>query len=504
MTFSMPSSSFPAPRGSSSQAGLRQRRTLLLAAVALLVTGCAITEPATQPGLTMPPGWSEPVPAVAMQPGAGWWRSFSSRQLESLIDEALAGSPDFRIAAERVRQAEIQLRTAGASLLPFARVGGDTDWRRTDPARGRAIDSESSGASLAISYEVDLWGRLAAGVAGAGASLAATRHDFEAVRLTLVAGVANTYFQLLTTRTRLDIARDNLAIAERVFNIVEARYRNGAASALDVSRQRGTVLAQRAALLPLENQERQTLTALAVLLGRVPQDFGVNGETLAALAIPEVAPGLPADLLVRRPDLASAEAQLAGADADVAAARAALLPSVQLSGSAGLASTALLSLANPSNSVALTARLAQPLFDGGRLRGDVEAARSRRREFVENYRAAIFTALKEVEDALGNVDRNRRQEDTQQLIRDEAARALRLAELRYREGADDLLAVLDAQRTLFQAQDQLAQLRFARLSAALDLFKALGGGWEHFGPTASGNGENIRHVSGIRRDDAGD
>jgi len=495
MTFSMHSSSFPVPRGSSSRSGVRRRRTLLVAAVALLVAGCAITEPATRPALAMPASWSEPVPATAMQAGAGWWRGFSSRQLEGLIAEAFAGSPDFRIAAERVRQAEIRLRTAGASLLPFATVGGDTDWRRTEPARGRAIDSESSGASLAVSYEVDLWGRLAAGVAGADASLAATRHDFEALRLTLVAGVASTYFQLLTTRARIDIARDNLAIAERVFDIAEARYRNGAASALDVSRQRGTVLAQRAALLPLENQARQTLTALAVLLGRVPQDFGVNGETLATLAIPEVAPGLPADLLVRRPDLASAEAQLAGADADVAAARAALLPAVQLSGSAGLASTALLSLANPSNSVALSASLAKTLFDGGRLRGDVEAARSRRREFVENYRAAIFSALKEVEDALGNADRNRREENTQQLIRDEAARTLRLAELRYREGADDLLAVLDAQRTLFQAQDRLAQLRFARLAAALDLFKALGGGWEHSGPAASGNDENIRHVS---------
>ena len=469
-------------RRTASRRRLPRSCTPLAAVVALFVAGCAITEPATKPDLGMPVGWTETVPAAAALPDSAWWRDFASLRLDALIDEALAGSPDFRIAAERVRQAEIQLQAAGASLLPFATAGADTDWRRSDPGSGsRAIESESTGASLAISYEVDLWGRLAAGVQGADADLAATRHDFETVRLTLTAGVATTYFQLLATRARIDIARENLAIAERVFEIVEARYRNGVVSALDVSRQRSTVLAQRAALLPLETAERQTLAALAVLLGRAPQGFAPGGEPLAALAIPEVAPGLPAEILVRRPDLASAEARLAAADADVAAARAALLPSIQLSGSAGVASAALLSLANPSNTVALTASLAQTLFDGGRLRGEVESARSRRVELVETYRNAVFSALREIEDALGNAARDRRQEQVQLLIRDEAQRSLRLAELRYREGADDLLSVLDAQRTLFQAQDQLAQFRLARLSGAVDLFKALGGGWEIFG-----------------------
>ena len=451
----------------------------LAAAAALFVAGCAITEPATRPDLAMPADWSEAAPAAATLPGAGWWRDFESVSLQALIGEALAGSPDFRIAAERVRQAEIQLRAAGATLLPTASLGSDTAWRRSEAGSSdRTTESESTGASLAINYEVDVWGRLAAGVRSADASLAATRYDFETVRLTLITGVANTYFQLLATRARIAIARENLAIAERVFAIVEARYRNGAASALDLSRQRSTVLAQRAALLPLETAERQTLAALAVLLGQPPQGFAVAGEPLDDLMIPAVAPGLPADLLVRRPDLASAEAQLAAGDANVAAARAALLPAIRLSGSTGVASAALLSLANPASSAALTASLAQTLFDGGRLRGEVETARSRRMELVEIYRNAVFVALQEVEDALGNADRDRRQEAVQLLIREEAQRSLRLAELRYREGADDLLTVLDAQRTLFQAQDQLAQLRLARLTGSLDLFKALGGGWE--------------------------
>lgn len=453
-------------------------RPLLSAIVsALALSACAVAEPVTRAEVALPAGWSEPADG-ASDPDPAWWRNFGSAELEGLIAAAVAGNPDFRAAVERVRQAEIALRVAGTSLLPSAGMGADTGWRRSDPGdNARATDSESSGARLSISYELDLWGRLAASMRGAEASFAASRYDYDAVRLTLVASVANTYFELLAARERLAIARDNLAIAERVFGIVDTRYRNGAASALDVSRQRSTVLAQRAALLPLETLERQTQSALALLVGQPPQGFRVAAGSFTALAVPSVAPGLPSDLLVRRPDLASAEAQLAASDADVAAARAALLPRFELSGSAGLASTALLSLANPARTLGLTAGLTHTLFDGGRLRDEVEAARSRRRALVENYRSAVHVALKEVEDALGNAERDRRLEDSQQEIRREAARSLRLAELRYREGADDLLSVLDAQRTLFQAQDQLAQLRLARLNGAVTLYKSLGGGW---------------------------
>ncbi|BAL26178.1 efflux transporter outer membrane subunit [Azoarcus sp. KH32C] len=454
-------------------------QTVLALALTLILGGCAVTEPATRADVAMPAAWDETLSESATRPDAGWWRSFASRELDALMAEALSANPDFRVAVERVRQAELALKVTGASLLPSAALGADTAWSRVEPGRsGPARESESTGVSLSVSYEVDLWGRIAAGVRGASAELDATRDDLATARLTLLAGVANTYFQLLSVRERIEIARENLATAERVFSIAESRYRNGAASALDVSRQRGTVLAQRAALLPLETQARQTQAALAVLLGRVPQGFAVGGETLSMLQVPSVAPGLPSELLARRPDLASAEARLAAADADVAAARAALLPSIGLSGSAGLASTALLALSSPANTVALTASLSHTLFDGGRLDAEVGSAQSRRQALVESYRGAIHTALREVEEALGNVERNRRQESVQLQIRDEAARGLRLAELRYREGTDDLLTVLDAQRTLFQAQDQLSQFRLARLSGSVDLIKVLGGGWQ--------------------------
>lgn len=453
------------------------RGTALAMALALALAGCATPIDSPRPRIELPAQWNEAAPeSSALQ--RDWWRGFQSDELAQLIAAAQADSPTLAISAERVQQAELLVRNAGATLFPSVGIGGGTGAQRSDPGRdASARTSRSTNVSLGVSYEVDLWGRLSAGVKGAEASLAASRHDLESARLSLTTGVANAYFQVLALRMRLVIARENLAIAERVFTIVEARYRNGAASALDVSRQRITVLSQRASIEPLEVQERQTVTALAVLLGRTPQTLQVATRSFADFTIPEVSAALPSELLVRRPDLASAEAQLAAADADVAVARAALLPSVSLSGSVGAATASLLSLANPATSIGLTASLAQTLFDGGRLRNNVALSESARRQLVESYRGAIYTALKEVEDALGNLTASKGQEQAQLAIRDEAQRGLRLAELRYREGADDITTVLDAQRTLFSSLDQLAQLRLARLTAALDLFMALGGGW---------------------------
>ncbi|WP_231497757.1 TolC family protein [Methylibium sp. T29-B] len=454
----------------------RWRASALL--IALALAGCATAIDTTRPTLDLPPQWNEAATAASGPLQRDWWRGFQSDELARLIDAAQAGSPTLAIAAERVQQAEIAVRSAGATLFPSVSVSGNSGARRADPGPGfDASTSKSSSVSLGVSYEIDLWGRLAAGVKGAEASLAASRYDLETARLSLSTGVANAYFQVLALRMRIEIARDNLAIAERVFGIVESRYRNGAASALDVSRQRITVLSQRATLEPLEVQERQTVTALAILLGRPPQALQVETRSFERFAVPEAGAGLPSELLVRRPrpgqrrgPARRGRCRRGRGPCRAAAQRVAV-------GSAGLASTALLSLANPSSSLGLSASIVQTLFDGGRLRNQVALGESARRQLVESYRLAIYTALKEVEDALGNAVRNRGQEQAQLAIRDEAQRSLRLAELRYREGADDLTSVLDAQRTLFSSIDQLAQLRLARLTAALDLFKALGGGW---------------------------
>ncbi|MBR0566718.1 efflux transporter outer membrane subunit [Azoarcus sp. L1K30] len=454
----------------------------IVLALALGMGGCAFVEPVPHPDIPLPANWTEPaLPAdTAHVIMADWWRGFGSAPLDALVREALKANPDLKIQGERVVQAELTLSGTAASRLPNLGASGGTDWNRSDNGDGGSnavSESRSSSLRLSASYELDLWGRVAATVAGAQASLATSRFDLDALRLSMTASVATVYFQRLASQERLEIAHANLATAERVLKVVEARYRNGAASALDLSRQRTTVLAQRAAIGPLEYQLRQTDTALAVLLGRTPQETGFAHDALNALEIPEVAAVLPADLLLRRPDLAAAEAALHGASADIAAARASLLPSFSLAVSGGVASNALLSLANPSSMIGVSASLLHTIFDGGRLQAQLDSTRSRQRELVEQYRKAILTALKEVEDALGNTIRDARQERIQRQVATEAERSLRLAELRYREGADDVLSVLDAQRTLFSAQDSLALIRQARLTDAVDLYRALGGGW---------------------------
>ena len=401
-----------------------------------------------------------------------WWQAFGSPQLDALIAEAMATAPDLRIQAERVVQAELALRQAGASLLPGLNLSSGSGTRNVD-----GNESGSTDLSLGASYELDLWGRIAAGVDASRANLAATRFDRDAARLSISASVATTWFQTLALQEREDIARENLTIAERVLRVVQARYDNGAASALELSQQRSTVLNQRKAIEPLEVQLRQTRSALAILLGRNPQAAPPGDGRLASLQVPAIDAGLPAELLLRRPDLAASEAALAAAAANVAAARAALLPGIGLTAGASLGSAGLLSLADTTRTLSVSASLLQKIFDGGRLRADVDIQRSRQRELVETHRRAILVALKEVEDALADSARDANQEDAQREILAEARRSLRLAELRYREGADSLLAVLDAQRALFAAQDQLAVLRLARLTDAVALYKALGGGW---------------------------
>jgi NodT family efflux transporter outer membrane factor (OMF) lipoprotein len=458
---------------------LRRQLAFLLAALAMLALGaCATSGNPPAPAPAMPGAWAESGASDAAAPAGDWWRSFGSAELSGLINATLSANPDLAIAAEHVRQAEAQVRIAGSTLFPALNFSAATARHETRPQGGRWSGDNSSNAELSASYEIDLWGRISADVRAAESSLGATRFDQETVRLTLVAGVASAYFQVLSLRDRLVIARENLAIAERVFKVVDARARNGAVSALDVARQQAAVLAQRAAIPPLELQERQTLFALAILLGRQPEGFDAAATTVSAVLVPRIAPGMPAELLVRRPDLASAEAQLAAANANVAAARAALLPTISLTGSAGLASDSLLNfLSAPTAALAIGASLLQPIFDGGRLRAQVDVAASRERELVENYRKFILAALADVESALAAGSRSADQEVLQEQVLVQARRALQLAEVRYREGADDLLTVLDAQRTLFQAEDQLAQIHLSRLLASVGLFKSLGGGW---------------------------
>ena len=428
----------------------------------------------------MPASFEVADPAGATQEiRADWWEGFGSSQLSQWLDERsrLEPRPAHRRGAGASRPRWRCDRPAAVDV-PSLGASAGLSQSRADSENTAASTRRGTSVGLSVSYEVDLWGRIAAGVTGARAVLDATRYDAETARLSIATTVASTYFQFLATQERLSLARENLDIAERVLRVVEARARNGVATPLDVSQQTTAVLSQRTALLPLETQQRQLRSALAVLLGATPQGFDAGGETFNVLQVPAVAAGLPSSLLTRRPDLAAADADLVSSAANVTAARASLFPSIALSGSGGLSSNELASLSNPVTSLSAALSLGLTLFDAGRRAATIEVVRSQQRVAIESYAAAVRGALKEVDDGLGNADVSSRQEIAQQETVAQAQRTLRLAELRYREGTDQLLTVLDAQRTLFSAQDALIQVRLTRLNAALDLYLALGGGWQ--------------------------
>ena len=460
---------------------MKLTRSVFVITLSIVLTACALPVKHQTPELVVPPMWDEVTAETTYTLEKDWWRTFNSAELEQLITEALSGSPDIRIATERVLQAEIALRNTRSSLFPSLNLDASTRAGRSISSDGTAVTTEASRAGLAINYEIDVWGSNLAAWEGGKASFAASRHDFAATHLSLIAGVANAYWQILAVRDRLAIARQNLDIAERLFAVVEARFRYGAATALDVSRQRTAVMTQRDALLPLEMQERQGLRALALLIGRVPQGFDVSGQGLDDVAVPPVPSLLPGELLVRRPDIAASEERLLAASANIAVARAALFPlklNIGLSSLVSSSEFAFAGLGSPTHSGDIVVALTRALFDGGRLRGQIASRESEQRILVENWRKVVITALKEVDDALANVHRSQTRERTQREIRDETAHALELSELRFKEGSDGLTTLLDAQRSLFAVEDQLIQQKLSRLSAGVDLYKALGGGWQ--------------------------
>lgn len=438
----------------------------------------------------MAPG-EPPVPAAfqatsesakAAWPEPGWWRAFGSPELDRLMTEAQAANLDIAAAAARVVQADAQARVAGAGLLPTIDLtAGASRSRQGASGRGSSSngpDVNALNVGLDASYEIDFWGKNRSALESAQSSALASRFDQETVALGVLASTADTYFQILTLQERLRIARENLDIAMRVLKAIQARISVGTATALDLAQQESVVATERVAIPPLQEQLEQTRNALAILLGRLPESLKVEGSDPSAIRIPAVGPGLPSELLTRRPDVRQAEAQLQAADADVRVARAAMFPSITLTARGGFESNALKTLFDPASELYnIAAALTQPIFEGYSLEGQLQAQRGRYVELLQDYRKAVLSAFEDVENALVAVRQTTQQEKLQADAVAIARRAYTISEAQLRAGTVDLLTVLDTQRSLFQANDALAQARLARLQAYVALFQALGGGW---------------------------
>jgi NodT family efflux transporter outer membrane factor (OMF) lipoprotein len=306
----------------------------------------------------------------------------------------------------------------------------------------------------------------------------ASRFDREVIALTTVVAAANAYFQVLAAQDRLRVAQENLASATRVLGLIQQRLQAGTASALDTAQQESLVNTQRAAIPPLEQTLRLNRVTLAVLMARPPERVTIRGGSLRSITYPRVTPGLPSELLTQRPDIREAEANLAAANANVENARAQLLPSITLTGEGGYQSAVLKTLLRPESAFfTLAAGLTQPIFEGGRLLGNLDLQKGRQDELLQNYRKAVISGFADVENALDAIRRTTERERLQREVVASSRRAFDISEQRLREGTVDLVTVLQTQQTLFQAEDALAQARLAHVQAILSLYQALGGGW---------------------------
>ncbi|MFK3602732.1 RND transporter [Pseudomonas sp. AP19] len=451
----------------------------------LLLNACAGTPHDVDSSIALPPAWQYAEREATQATNQRWWTHFGSPPLNRLVDQARRDSYDVAAAMARVRQAQASAVIAGAPLLPEVNFNLTASREKLLHGSGNAsLDATASnktvdsfGTNLTASYEVDFWGGRAAARDSALQSLRASEFDQATVELTLLSNVADRYAQTLAARQRQQIAELNLANARHVLDLVQTRYDAGSATALELAQQKSLVASQQRQLPLIQQVAEESLITLAALLGQPVQALDLGTESFQALTWPVIGPGVPSQLLSRRPDLAQAEAQLAAASADVSVARAAMLPTVTLGATLGSGSYKAADLLR-SPFYNLTSGLVAPIFNNGRLSAERDKARARQDELLQTYRGAIINGFADVEKSLSSITHLDQQREWQTEELQQAQTAFRIAESRYQAGAEDLLTVLETQRTLYAAQDANVQLRLSRLQASIALYKALGGGWE--------------------------
>lgn len=451
-------------------------RRLLPLAVALAVSGCAVGPDFVRPPSTLPDGYAEWTAAAEridplIEPE--WWRRFNDPVLNELVDEALNQNADVRAAVARVEQAEAAAREAGAAFLPQidAQVAGD----RTRIG-GHTVDTASASAFTA--YELDVWGRVRRSSESARALALASHYGRDAIRLSVAGLVATNYLALRAYDAQLVLSAESEASREATLKLVRTRVDAGLVSPLDLYQAQGALAAIQAQTAALRLQRATTLHQLALLTGTPNLDIAPGD--LRELPMPPVPPaGLPSTLVRGRPDVRQAEETVVAANATIGVARAGYFPRFSLTGSVGRESDTLANLFSGGTS-AWSAGLAalMPILDFGRTSARVDQAEALNQESIVAYQNTLQTAFKEVNDALVGLRENAAGEAAQGARVEAAEKALKLAQLRYESGYSSYLEVLDAQRTSNDSLLAFVSTRQARLAAAVDLFKALGGGWK--------------------------
>lgn len=448
-------------------------------ALALALAGCVSLAPTYErPAAPVAPAFPDAASAAgagAAASGIEWQRFFADARLRQLIELALANNRDLRVAILNIEQARAQYQIRRADRLPTVNLGASgSRMTRADDA----ISSNYSAGLTVSAFELDLFGRVRNLSEAALSQFLATEEARKGAHISLIGSVANVYLGLLADDELLDLTQKTLAARQESFKLTELKYNSGVVSRLDLQQARSLVETARVALAQQQRQRAQDLNLLTLLVGQPLPATLAPGATLAATALPELPAGLPSDLLTARPDIRAAEQQLIGANANIGAARAAFLPRISLTGSAGSASSELSGLfSGGSFGWSFAPQMLLPIFDAGRNSANLGSAKAARAIALTQYERAIQTAFREVADALAGQATFSEQLAAQRAVAEAEAERFELSELRYRSGAASYLDLLDAQRSLFGAQQAAVQANLQRLQNQVTLYRVLGGGW---------------------------
>ncbi len=454
-------------------------------ALLLLLAGCSLEPKYEKPALDLPEQWKQTAPRFAED--GRWWRIYEDESLDKVVDEALAGNGDLLIAAARVDEARAVLGEANSFFWPRVDAVAGASRQRISTRTATSFpgiprEYNNHRATLNVSYELDLFGRLRSNANAARAELEASEASREAVRLALAAQVAKSYFSLRSLAEQVLLTRKTVSLREEALALQRKRLQGGVISQFELRQLEAEAAVVRAQLPPLEREREREEVALSVLLGRSPREVfeGTVKVKQAADEMPgppAIPSGLPSELLLHRPDIVEAERVLYAANARIGVARAEMFPSISLTAFLGSESQALSNLfaGGAAATWQVAGAITQPIFSGGRLRARTEQAEARERAAVEQYRQAIRAAFGEVRTALIAQSRARESYDAESARANALAETLRLARLRYQNGVASQLDVLDAERGLLAAQIARIEALRAHRAAVADLFRALGG-----------------------------
>lgn len=457
---------------------------LSLAAVSMVLAGCTVGPNYKRPSANVPESFrgaaADVQPSVTSLADQKWWDVFQDQQLQALIRTALQQNYDVRIAATRILQAEAQLGITRADQLPSVDAGADITTQR-NPQTGPIPQFERTAGqvSASASWQLDFWGRFRRATEAARADLLATEWARQAVVATLVADVASNYFQLRELDLELEVSRRTLASRQESLQLTKTLEERGLNSVLDVRQAEQLVYTASAQIPDLERRIEQQENALSILLGNNPGAMPRGLELTAQPHAPDVPAGLPSSLLERRPDIRQAEQILVAANARIGVAKSAYFPQISLTATGGYQSSALSELfTGPAGLWNFAAGLVQPIFAGGRIRSGVKLTEAQQQEALLAYQQTIQQAFREVSDALVAYRKNQESRQQQELLTNAAQDAARLSGLRFRAGETSNLEVLTNETNFFAAELRLAQAQVNELLALVQLYRALGGGWQ--------------------------